>query len=145
MGMGQMTDPRCMVHTAPIFRHRHRHHGGMPNKTPPRTESQISATITTLLSSILLFACLHQQPITEPNVVFVGQQKSLMRQFGQHKLLNKKWTIFHVTWTNFVWQHCRPIKLSDFYWLSDIGFSLKKLEVWLHHSCNTAVSFRYPK
>lgn len=57
----------------------------------------------------------------------------------------KKWTIFHVTWTNFVWQHCRPIKLSYFYWLSDIGFSLKKLEVWLHHSCNTAVSFRYPK
>jgi len=73
-----------------IFRHRHRHHGGMPNKTPPPTELQIPATITTLLSSILLFACLHQQPITEPNVVFVGQQKSLMCQFGQHKLLNKK-------------------------------------------------------
>jgi len=36
------------VHTADI-RHRHRHRGGVSNKTPPPTELQISATVTTLV------------------------------------------------------------------------------------------------
>jgi len=35
----------------------------------------------------------------------------------------KNWTIFHVTRTTFVAQHCRPIKLSDFYWSSDISLT----------------------
>jgi len=35
-GTGQMTDPQCMVHTAPA------------KQTPPPTELQIPATVTTL-------------------------------------------------------------------------------------------------
>jgi len=62
--------------------------------------------------------------MTALHVVFVGQQKLLMHQFGQQKLTNKNWTIFHVTSTNFVGQHCQPIKLPNFYQLSDIGFSV---------------------
>jgi len=45
-------DPR--VHTADIrHRHRHRHHGGVSNKTPPPTELQISATVTTLTKTAI--------------------------------------------------------------------------------------------
>jgi len=56
-GTGQMIDTQCMVHTGPAtgHRHRHRHRGGMSNKTPPPTELQIPATVTTLFTYAFLY------------------------------------------------------------------------------------------
>jgi len=62
-GTGQMIDPhpQCMVHSADIrHRHRHRHRGGVSNKTPPPTELQISAIVTTLLLQLVM-ATLHSR------------------------------------------------------------------------------------
>jgi len=49
-GTGQMIEPQCILHD---IRHQHQHRGGVSNKTPPPTELQISATVTTLIKCFL--------------------------------------------------------------------------------------------
>ena len=54
-GEGNRTDDWHAMHGAYGTRHRNRHCGGMSNKTPPPTEFQIPATVTTLMSMRILW------------------------------------------------------------------------------------------
>ena len=49
-GEGNGTDDWPAMHGTYCTRHRHPRRGGMSNKTPPPTELQISATVTTLVT-----------------------------------------------------------------------------------------------
>ena len=66
-GTGQMTDPQCMVHTAPATATDSgsgryvKQVCSMSNKTEPPTELQIPATVTTLVISQLSAMCVFSQ------------------------------------------------------------------------------------